>query len=67
MKLFNHENLQVSHCKDKKACRFIKGFFKYNTLNISDWMVFKERLYKYTDGTSCLQFQKNHKGSFRFD
>ena len=28
MGLFNHENLQVSCYKDKKTCRFIKGFRK---------------------------------------
>ena len=28
MGLFNHENLQVSCHKDKKTCRFIKGFRK---------------------------------------
>ena len=45
MGLFNHENLQVSCYKDKKTCRFIKGFRKLICSISEIKRTFKGRLY----------------------
>ena len=47
MGLFNHENLQVSCHKDKKTCRFIKGFRKLICSISESKRILKGRLIRY--------------------
>ena len=47
MGLFNHENLQVSCYKDKKTCRFIKGFRKLICSISESKRILKGRLIKF--------------------
>ena len=47
MGLFNHENLQVSCYKDKKTCRFIKGFRKLICSISEIKRTFKGRLFRH--------------------
>ena len=59
MGLFNHENLQVSCYKDKKTCRFIKGFRKLICSISEIKRTFKGRLNKiYTNRRAKVSYNE---------
>ena len=64
MGLFNHENLQVSCYKDKKTCRFIKGFRKLICSISEIKRTFKGRLYSiHRSEEFCENRTENRKGA----